>query len=165
METGRFFIEPVELDVESIVKEEVQQLINQAREKGIYLKIEKKGKTPRIWADETKIRQVIMNFIDNAIHYTQKGGVTVKLGREKGCFVFAVSDTGIGVPKSQQPKLFEKFFRAENALHVRPDGTGLGIYLAKKVIEDHNGEVFFDSVEGEGSTFGFRLPLRKKSVL
>jgi signal transduction histidine kinase len=165
METGRFFIEPVEIDVESIVKEEVQQLINQAREKDIYLKIEKKGKIPHIWADETKIRQVIMNFIDNAIHYTQKGRVTVKLGREKGCFVFAVSDTGIGVPESQQPKLFEKFFRAENALHARPDGTGLGIYLAKKVIEDHNGKVFFESVEGKGSTFGFRLPLKKKSVL
>ncbi|MDD5693575.1 MAG: ATP-binding protein [Patescibacteria group bacterium] len=165
MDTGRFFIEPVEVDIEAMVKEEIEQLMNQATDKGLALKLEKKGPVPHIWADETKIRQVVMNFIDNAIHYTYKGSVTVKLGKEKGEFVFTVTDTGIGVPLVEQAKLFDKFYRADNARHVRPDGTGLGIYLAKKIVEDHNGSITFESKEGKGSTFGFKLPLKKEAVL
>lgn len=165
METGRFFLEPEDLDIEQIIKEEVQQLVNVAKEKGLYLKIDKKSDVPKVWADETKIRQVIMNFIDNAIHYTAKGGVTAKYGKEQGYFVFSVKDTGIGVPKEQQKKLFEKFFRADNARHSRPDGTGLGLFLAKRVVEDHNGSIFFSSIEGQGSVFGFRLPLKKSELI
>ena len=165
METGRFFIEPEMINVEEAVKEEVHQLSTQASEKGIDLSITKKGKIPLVWADETKLRQVIMNFIDNALHYTQKGKVTVYMGVEKNHFVFKVIDSGIGIPEYQQKELFQKFFRADNARHFRPDGTGLGLYLAKKVVEDHNGEVLFDSIEGKGSTFGFRFPLQKKELV
>lgn len=161
METGRFFLEPKEVDVERMVAEEVKQLENHAREKGLYLKVEVKGKVPHIFADETKIRQVIMNFIDNAIYYTSTGGVTVKMRKEKDDFVFEVHDTGIGVPKEQMHHLFEKFFRADNARTTRPDGTGLGIYLAKRVVEDHGGKVLFHSEMGKGSVFGFKFPLKK----
>jgi signal transduction histidine kinase len=162
METGRFFLEPKEVDIEKMVEEEVKQLQNHAKEKGLYLKIKTKGKVPHIFADETKIRQVVMNFIDNAIYYTQNGGVTVKLSKEKDDFVFEVEDTGIGVPKEAAAHLFEKFYRADNARQTRPDGTGLGIYLAKRVVEDHGGKVVFHSEEGKGSSFGFRFPLKKK---
>lgn len=163
METGRFFLEPKEVDIERMVNEEVKQLQNHAREKGLYLKIEAKGKVPHIWADETKIRQVVMNFIDNAIYYTNTGGVTVKMKKDKDDFVFEVHDTGIGVPKEQMEHLFEKFFRADNARQTRPDGTGLGIYLAKRVVEDHGGRVVFRSEVGKGSVFGFYFPLKKVS--
>lgn len=162
METGRFFLEPKEVDIETIVDEEVKQLQNHAREKGLYLKIEKGKVVPHIFADETKIRQVVMNFIDNAIYYTQKGGVTVKLSKDKDNFIFQVIDTGIGVPKAQQKNLFQKFFRADNARTTRPDGTGLGIYLAKRVTEDHGGKVLFHSEEGKGSMFGFTFPIKTK---
>jgi signal transduction histidine kinase len=163
METGRFFLEPKELDIERVVDEEIKQLSNAAKTKGLYLKVEKKGKVPHIWADETKIRQVIMNFMDNAIYYTNTGGVTVMLKHDKKDFIYEVHDTGIGVPRAQLEHLFEKFFRADNARTARPDGTGLGIYLAKRVVEDHGGEIIFDSVEGKGSMFGFRFPLKKKA--
>jgi signal transduction histidine kinase len=162
METGRFFLELKEVDIERVVEEEVKQLQNTAKAKGLYLKIERKGKVPHIWADETKIRQVVMNFMDNAIYYTNNGGVTVVLSHDRDNFIYEVKDTGIGVPKAQREHLFEKFFRADNARTARPDGTGLGIYLAKRVITDHGGEVIFDSVEGKGSTFGFKFPLKKK---
>jgi len=162
METGRFFLEPKELDIERVVDEEVKQLTNAAKAKGLYLKVEKKGKVPHIWADETKIRQVIMNFMDNAIYYTNNGGVTVVLRHDKENFYYEVHDTGIGVPRAQVEHLFEKFFRADNARTARPDGTGLGIYLAKRVVEDHGGEIIFDSVEGKGSMFGFKFPLKKR---
>jgi len=162
METGRFFLEPKEVDIERIVNEEVKQLSQQARTKGLYLKVENKGKVPHIWADETKIRQVVMNFMDNALYYTITGGVTVTLRHDKTNLFYEVHDTGIGVPADQKRHLFEKFFRADNARTTRPDGTGLGIYLAKRVIEDHGGEIIFESEVGKGSMFGFKFPLKKK---
>jgi signal transduction histidine kinase/MFS family permease len=164
METGRFFLEPVDVDMENLVAEEMKQLQNNAKEKKLYLKYEKKGhgKIPHIQADETKIRQVVMNFIDNALYYTTEGGVTVTLEADSKDVTFTVKDTGIGVPKEAQKNLFTKFYRADNARHVRPDGTGLGIYLAKRVIDDHGGEIIFHSKIGEGSTFGFKFPIKSK---
>jgi signal transduction histidine kinase len=162
METGRFFLEPVEIDLDKLVQEEVKQLVQHAKEKHLVLKYEEKGKTPKIWADETKLRQVVMNFIDNAVYYTNEGNVTVKLSHDAKNVIFEVKDSGIGVPKAQQKQLFAKFFRADNARHVRPDGTGLGIYLAKRVLDDHHAELIFRSKEGEGSTFGFRFPIKSK---
>ena len=103
-------------------------------------------------------RSVAMNFIDNAIYYTPHGKIEVKLYEEGSNVFFEVKDNGIGVPKEQQKHLFTKFYRAENARSARPDGTGLGLFMAKKVIDEHHGEVIFHSEEGKGSTFGFRLP-------
>src|SRR3989304_8706734 len=99
-----------------------------------------------------KIRKVVMNFIDNAIYYTLDGKIIVNLHDEGKNVRLEVTDNGIGVPKEQQKHLFTKFYRAENARSARPDGTGLGLFMAKKVIEGHHGEVIFRSVEGKGST-------------
>jgi K+-sensing histidine kinase KdpD len=162
METGRFFLEPREVDMERVVNEEVGQLNKQVKEKGLVMEIKIKGKMPKIWCDETKVRQVVMNFADNAVYYTTAGKVTVTLEKDDKNIIYKVKDTGIGVPKAQQKNMFEKFFRADNARHVRPDGTGLGIYLAKKVIDDHGGKLLFESKEGKGSTFGFTLPIKSK---
>jgi signal transduction histidine kinase len=71
-----------------------------------------------------------------------------------------VRDDGIGVPESQKPRLFQKFFRAENAKKERPSGNGIGLYVAKKVIEEHGGKIIFQSTQGHGSTFGFFLPFK-----
>ena len=112
--------------------------------------------------DETKIRQVIMNFIDNALHYTQKGGhITVNLKDTDKSIEFIVEDNGLGVPKAEQKHLFTKFFRAQNAKKARPDGTGLGLFMAKKVIIAQGGAVLFTSTEGKGSNFGFTIPKHK----
>jgi len=162
METGRFFLEPTEVDMEKVVEEEVKQLLNHAKEKKLKLTLKIKGKTPHVMVDETKIRQVMMNFIDNAVYYTTEGSVTVTLEHDKENVIFKVTDTGIGVPKEAQKNLFTKFYRADNARHVRPDGTGLGIYLAKRVMDDHHGELIFHSTEGKGSVFGFKLPIKSK---
>lgn len=111
--------------------------------------------------DEGKIRQVIMNFTDNAIYYSHENTtINVSLEIKKDRVVFMVKDTGIGVPKAEQDRLFDKFFRATNARTARPDGTGVGLFLAKKVIDAHGGELIFKSIEGKGSTFGFSLPIK-----
>ncbi len=163
---GRFTIEPKPTDLVATIKDEIRQLASHAAAKGLYLNFEMPKKPlAKIVIDEDKTRQVMMNFMDNAIYYTEQGGVTVRLTAEKGSIRFTVTDTGIGVPPDAQKKLFTKFFRADNAQTLRPDGTGLGLYLAKQVIEDEGGELIFSSVQGHGSTFGFKIPIKLEDRL
>ncbi|MEK7059729.1 MAG: sensor histidine kinase, partial [Patescibacteria group bacterium] len=110
-------------------------------------------------------RQVIMNMIDNALHYTPTGGkITVKLLETPLTIEMRVEDNGIGVPKSEQAHLFTKFYRAGNARKARPDGTGLGLFMAKKVIIAQGGSLIFESREGKGSAFGFVFSKAKHLV-
>jgi len=116
--------------------------------------------------DDTKMRQVVMNYIDNAIYYSHPDTtITISLETTDKEVIMRVKDTGIGVPKSEQEHLFEKFYRATNARKQRPDGTGVGIYLAKRVVAALGGNIVFESKEGKGSTFGFRLPLKQDESL
>lgn len=159
LQTGRFVLEVRKTDLARVVQDEVAQLANTAARRSITLHYHNPTNFPVVTLDENKMRQVIMNFIDNAIFYSRPGGaVDVTLldtGREMR---FEVHDTGIGVPEAERHKLFTKFFRAENARRVRPDGTGIGLFMAKKVIAAHGGSILFDTKENKGSTFGFVLP-------
>jgi signal transduction histidine kinase len=161
LQAGRFIIQTKPTDMVKMIQEEVHQLDSHAKAKNLALIFDPpKQILPVIEIDENKTRQVIMNFIDNAIYYTQKGEVRVILEQTGEYVRLLVKDSGIGVPKDAQKKLFSKFFRAGNAQTVRPDGTGLGLYLAKRVVEDQGGTIIFESVEGKGSTFGFELPIK-----
>lgn len=159
LNSGRFMIQRQPTELTRMITQELHQLDPTAARKGLKLTHELPNHPVTATLDESKTRQVIMNFIDNALYYTQEGGVHVKLVDEPGKITFTVTDTGIGVPKAVQGKLFAKFYRADNAKSVRPDGTGLGLYLAKRVIEDQGGRILFASEEGKGSTFGFVLPV------
>lgn len=159
LRTGRFVIEKTDTHLPDIVQGELDQLRETAEAKGLKLIYKKPQQFPLMQLDETKIRQVIMNFIDNAIHYTQEGGeIRVELEEKPRSVEFRVIDTGLGVPRADQHKLFSKFFRADNARQSRPDGTGLGLFMAKKVIIAQGGALIFRSTEGKGSTFGFTFP-------
>lgn len=161
IQTGKFMLEPSEVDLAELVREEVDQLEDTARSHDMKLAFEKPSNIPRVIADENKLRQVMMNYMDNAIFYSKPNTtIRIELLCDARDVIFRVRDTGIGVPKSEQPKLFTKFFRAENARQQRPDGTGIGLYMAKKVIVAHGGAVLFQSEEGKGSMFGFRIPLK-----
>lgn len=156
LRTGKFIIEPVQSNLANIVQEEVKQLIPTAKGRGLELVYHRPEHFPILMFDETKMRQVIMNFIDNAIYYTPTGGnITVSIVDKPTSIEFTVTDTGIGVPKADQHHLFSKFYRANNAKRARPDGTGLGLFMAKKVIVAQGGATIFKSQEGKGSTFGF----------
>ncbi len=161
LSAGRFMIESLPCDISQVVADEVRQLQNHAEAKGLKLVYLPPAKPlPPVELDENKTRQVIMNFVDNAIYYTATGSVTVTLQARDGLIEMRVVDTGIGVPEAARHKLFSKFYRADNAQAMRPDGTGLGLYLAKRVIEDQGGTIIFETSEGHGSTFGFKLPIR-----
>ncbi len=161
LSAGRFLIQTKPTDMAAMISDEVRQLQTHATAKNLKLIFEPPVKNlPLAEVDDNKTRQVIMNFIDNAIYYTKQGEVRVILKQSGDRIRLEVRDTGIGVPDSAKRKLFSKFFRADNAQIVRPDGTGLGLYLAKRVIEDQGGTIIFNSEEGKGSTFGFELPLK-----
>jgi signal transduction histidine kinase len=160
LQTGKFVIEKTPFDLKSVVKQEVTDLELIASSHDIKLRLKTgAGKFPVV-ADEQKIRQVIMNFIDNSIYYSHPNStIVINLERLKTMAALTVVDTGIGVPKEEQERLFNKFFRAKNARKQRPDGTGVGLYLAGRVVKAHDGEIIFSSVENKGSTFGFKIPL------
>lgn len=164
LKTGKFIIENKPTPLADVIETEMQQLQDMANTKEQTLTYVKPKDFPDLNLDETKIRQVIMNFTDNALHYTPAGGhIAVNLEEKADSIEFTVVDDGLGVPKSEQHHLFGKFYRAGNAKKVRPDGTGLGLFMAKKVIVAQGGAVIFKSEEGKGSTFGFTFP--KKTVL
>lgn len=161
MKTGKFVIEPKDVNLSDIVQQELAQLKEMIANKNLKVEYQPPADLPILQLDENKIRQVIMNMVDNAIHYTPNGGdITVLLYASQKEVVFKVVDTGIGVPKVEQHKLFTKFFRAGNARKSRPDGTGLGLFMAQKIIVAQGGVVIFESSDGKGSTFGFRFPIK-----
>lgn len=162
LQTGKFIIEKHPVDLAKVVDQEVESLQTSAGARGMSFIYKKPKNIPELHLDEGKIQQVIMNFCDNAIYYSKDDSdIKIDLRIVGNEVEFTVTDTGIGVPRDQQEQLFNKFFRATNARQQRPDGTGVGLFLAKKVIDAHDGEVIFKSTEGKGSTFGFRLPLPK----
>lgn len=162
LKTGKFVIESGPVNLADVAEQELQQLTDTAASRQLTIQYDKPARFPLLQLDETKIRQVIMNFADNAIYYTPAGGhITVRL-QDKPHFVeLRIEDNGIGVPKSEQPHLFTKFYRAGNARKARPDGTGLGLFMAKKVVVAQGGALIFESHEGKGSVFGFRFPKDK----
>jgi signal transduction histidine kinase len=165
LKTGKFIIETAKVDLVQLVQQELHQLKEAAASRSLDLQFEFPKDFPTLMFDETKIRQVIMNFADNAIYYTPAGGhVTVRLVNNPSTIELRVEDDGIGVPKHEQHHMFTKFYRAGNARQARPDGTGLGLFMAKKVIIAQGGSVIFDSVEGKGSTFGFVFSKTKLAV-
>lgn len=159
LQTGKFTIEKTPTDLKKMVQGEVNMMQLVAKQSDIKFNVDTQD-VGKLKVDAEKLKQVILNMIDNAIFYSQPNS-TVHIGlREKDGFIeFTVKDTGLGVPKSEQAKLFGKFFRATNARKRRPDGTGVGLFLSKKVVTGHKGEMIFKSEEGKGSTFGFKLPL------
>ena len=115
---------------------------------------------PAVRADAQLLRQVVMNLVSNAIKYTPEGGaIEVRFEREGDTLRWSIRDSGIGIPRSSQARLFEKFYRAENVSTLETEGTGLGLYLVRLIMEQLDGRVWCESEEGAGSTFRFTLPL------
>ena len=159
LESGRTTLsrEPVRLDdVTDSVLRELQTLIDEKRH---VVRFERDG-APPVVGDPQMIRQVVANLLSNAIKYTPAGGrIDVELMPSEKRVQWQVRDNGMGVPRAAQGRLFEKFFRADNAISAESEGTGLGLHLVRLVIENAGGQVWCDSEEGHGATFAFTLPV------
>ena len=162
IEAGRMEMKLEKSSLEEIITSVVEELKNVAKEKNIYLGWEKPKKPlPKISVDRDKIRQAITNVIDNAIRYTEKGGVTIKCKMQNAKCKIEVSDTGVGLTKYELSKMFESFSRGAAGTRLYTEGVGLGLYVAKRFVEMHKGKIWAESRgKNKGSTFFIELPVK-----
>lgn len=155
-------LEPI--DVEDLIKFVISSNQEEIERKKIELKFETpKIKFPKIILDKEKMLSAIKNIFDNAVKYTPAGGrITIFFKVSEKELEFKIEDSGIGIPEYQKKKLFAKFFRASNAIKMEPMGSGLGLFIAKNIIEKHHGKIWFESKENEGSSFFFSIPIKRE---
>jgi two-component system sensor histidine kinase VicK len=136
-----------------------------AVQNGVTLKVEvDRSQDLLVDADGSKIAIVLSNLVKNAITFTNNGGrVTIHAGLESGFVKVVVEDNGVGIPAKELPRVFDRFYQVESHLTRKHGGMGLGLSVAKAMIEMHGGRIWAESVEGMGSTFTFLLPLEKKN--
>jgi signal transduction histidine kinase len=162
IESGRLRVFPEPTNVEKLVNSVLAEAKPLAKLKKVTIDFEVKTIFSEILLDKNLFRQCVHNLITNAIRYSKQksGKVKIVLNRNnKKYFTISVSDNGIGIPKESQGRIFEKFFRADNAIKTVTEGTGLGLYLIKMIVTQSNGEVWFDSKVGKGTTFFIKLPV------
>lgn len=160
LESGKILPQPSPTDLKQLVSGVVAQIKEKADENTIQLSPEIDPNLPLVLMDSKLITQVFLNLIDNAIKYSPAGGkVRILVGANKDSIVSQIIDTGIGIPESQKSRIYDKFFRADNAIRLNSEGTGLGLYLAKDIVEASGGKIWFESTEDKGTTFFFSLPL------
>ena len=154
LELGTFNIEPKNTNLLEIAEQVVSDFQSQIEEKGIDFKKDYQSDLPAIFADPKLITIIIQNLVSNAIKYSPESGkIELKISKDEKGFLICIKDNGIGIPKDQQSKIFYKMFRADNSRNVDPEGTGLGLYIVKVIIEKTGGRVWFESEENKGSAF------------
>lgn len=165
IETGELSFNPKEVDLITAIQENIAQFLNLITASNIKINFDYPPEA-KVWCDPEKLNLVLQNLIENAVKYTkkdsQKHQINIQIENEEDKWKVSIKDQGVGIPKQDQPFVFEKFFRSNNALRQQTIGTGLGLYLVKSIIKIAKGKVGFSSQEKEGSTFWFTLPKAKE---
>jgi PAS domain S-box-containing protein len=160
IDLGTFSVQPKMLDIKELIDTEVNELKPKIEQKKFVVKTEIEKDLPKINADPNLIRIVVQNLLTNAVKYTPKDGkITIEASKKGNEIIFSVKDTGCGIPENKKSKIFEKLFRTDNARLIDPDGTGLGLYMVKSIMDKTGGSVWFESKENEGSTFYVSIPI------
>lgn len=165
-EEGKFGYALQSVEIVPLVEEILESFAPAAESREIKISLEKKIRPNlAVIGDPVQLKLALSNIIDNAVRYTKSSGqITIILHQKKDWLDIKIMDTGIGIPKSEQGKLFTKFFRATNAQRLQPDGSGLGLFMVHNVIVGHGGTITVDSTQGQGTNFTITLPLRAELV-
>jgi len=160
IESGRLKFDYEKAQLNEIVASVVEELAPNVKAKELYIKYENPVDLPAMMLDKRKIRQVIINIIDNSVKYTKEGGINITLEKKDKLLRFCITDTGMGISASDLPNLFKKFSRGEDTSIVHTEGTGLGLYVGKQMVEAHGGKIWAESEGvGKGAKFCFELPI------
>jgi signal transduction histidine kinase len=158
LQYGRLELERSPVDLRTLVQQAIDSARPRAQAAAVELHLETVD-VPRIQGEPAKLAQLIDNLVSNAIKFTPRDGrVGVRLTARDTMIRIEVSDTGIGIPDAERERLFERFFRAQSALEQQIQGTGLGLYISKAIVDAHGGRIGVDSAPGEGTTFVVELP-------
>lgn len=159
IERGTLAINLEKLDLAGSIRQAVNDALFSAQDKDIILAYDGPAKDCLVLADEIALREVINNLLSNAVKYTdQHGRIDVLVGEKGDDYTVTVKDTGVGIPKQALPNLFTKFYRVHGGLNSGSTGTGLGLFIAKSIVERHGGTIMAESEEGVGSVFMFSIP-------
>jgi two-component system phosphate regulon sensor histidine kinase PhoR len=160
MDADRLEFETRRIPVAAFIESCMETAEPRARDKDLRLSVNRAEKIPDIAGDRRRLTEVLQNLLDNAIQYTPSGGqIMVSASVADSEVVFTVSDTGIGIPQAEQPRIFERFYRADVARSREVGGTGLGLSIAKHLVEGHSGRIWVESEIGQGSQFHFSVPI------
>jgi len=160
LESGRFHVEKVDVKIDEVIADALRELNAMAVEKGIEISEQYPSSLPVVKADGLRIKQVIINLVGNAIKFSYDGGrIWVKADVDGGDLLVQVKDQGIGIAKKSVGHIFERFHQVDGSLTRKEQGTGLGLYIVKQIVEAHLGRVWVESEKGKGSTFSFAIPL------
>lgn len=166
IESGKIRLKVSPLAIEPIITEVVTELASKGFERQITLKVNRKQKLPLVLADETRLRQILTNLIDNAIKYSlPQSEVIIEFKVQGNELVTSVRDQGVGITAAHIERLFQRFGRIYNPMSMQAGGTGLGLYIVKNLVESHGGRIWVSSREGKGSRFSFTLPVAKQLPL
>ncbi|MGC1416193.1 MAG: ATP-binding protein, partial [Candidatus Acidiferrum sp.] len=160
MDADRLELEIQQLRVSQLIESCLETAQRRAAEKDLRISVNLPQSLPDIAGDRRRLAEVLQNLLDNAIQYTLPGGqITVSAEPQDDEVILTVSDTGIGIPKVDQPRIFERFYRVDVARSREAGGTGLGLAIAKHLVEVHGGRLWVDSEVGRGSQFHFSVPV------
>ena len=158
IEGRRIQIHPEKVNLVELSQNIIKENQPLADKKNIKVSLKSDDNVPLIFVDPRRISMVVENLFTNAVKYINKdkgGAISVELSQEDGKVLFSIADNGVGIPDKDKKKIFKKFFRAENTMKLQTSGTGLGLFIAKAIVESHKGAMWFVSKEGEGTTFYF----------
>ena len=166
IEEGRLEVRPKSFSLGDLAEKIIEEVKPLAEDKGVTIDFYLEKKLPSVYADSNRIRMVIQNLIENAVKYSNKEiknrFVKARIERkDENKLRFSAEDNGIGIPFGLRKMVFGKFFRGDSLVKQRTEGTGLGLFISKGIINLSNGEIGFKSKEGKGSTFWFTLPIKK----
>jgi signal transduction histidine kinase/DNA-binding response OmpR family regulator len=171
IEAGKMKINPKEIDLKWLIESATPTFEPQMKMKGIDLKVDIPDGLPFVYADEDRVKEILINLLSNAIKFTQKGGITIsarisergtKPGEQPLFMEICVADTGIGIKEEDTAKIFDKFVQADLTTVRQYEGTGLGLSIARGLVSLHKGIIWVTSKVGEGSRFCFTLPVKKE---
>jgi signal transduction histidine kinase/CheY-like chemotaxis protein len=160
IEAGKMELNLEEVQIEPIIKGVMSTAIALVKDKPVDLLQEVPDNLPSIWADPTRLRQIILNLVSNACKFTDEGAITIRAQAQPDKMIISVSDTGIGIPEEKIDSIFDEFTQVDASTTRKVGGTGLGLPISRHFVEMHHGQIWVESRLGYGSTFNFFIPIK-----